>query len=73
MVCNKVASIKSHIMSFPPEEPVINWKELSGLTMADVIVSEDVSLCNLGAVNVETTWPVKTEWILTEEPARAKK
>lgn len=73
MIFNNAASKKSHTITRPSKEPVINWKALCGLRMAVVSKLDNPLSVAVGGVRVETTSPVATECILTEEPTREKK
>ena len=70
IICNGTASRKSQTTRFPLREPVISWKLLWGLIVAQVTTS-CLEVC--GRDNVDTTWPVVTEWILIDDPVKEKK
>ena len=56
-----MALTKSQINILPCNVPVINWKGLWGLTMADVKIFESLRSIDEGGVSVETTSPVVVE------------
>jgi hypothetical protein len=62
-------------MMHPFSDPVISWKAFWGFRIAEVMMFEvsSVPTESDAAERVETTSPVATEYILTDEPRTEKK